>query len=119
MSTVNTHIKRSRYNFKSLPTDGEPKVWGKSMTIQDDSMSIKEMLQRVQSLPSVFDSTGEQEADFDDFDYEKIGRADVNSQMRINEEHRNKVQEAKIKADLAKKRKEEEAKKNPKKEGSE
>lgn len=105
------YIKRTRYG-KTVSTDGEPKVWPKSLTVQDDSISINEMLKRVQNLPSVFDQGGE-EPDFDDPDYEKIHRADINSQMRINEVHREKVQEAKMKIDLARKKKKEEGKKDP------
>lgn len=89
MSKVLRLIKRTSHTVSKIKEDYET-IAGKSMTVQDDAMTVQELLQRMTEIKPTFEKDGE-DADFDDPDLMKIGRADVNSQMRIHAEQVKKV----------------------------
>lgn len=88
-------IKRTSHAQSQIVGDYETPE-GKSLTVQDDSMSIREMFARMATVQPLYEKDGE-EVDFDDPDMEKIGRADVNTQMRIHANQVEKVVSAKKK----------------------
>lgn len=92
---------RSRYGFKLNSHEGET-FTGKSLTIQDDSMSIQELLERHQRGQELarkngtfLDEDEDEENALDDIDLEKFDRQDHGEKFRINRDQEQKVREAK------------------------
>lgn len=71
----------------------------KSMTVADQSVSVKEILEKwtlgIDPMYSRYMVDGNEDADFDDIDLGKVGRMDRPSQLRIHAEHLEKVNRAK------------------------
>lgn len=86
-------IKRTSHKRSEIKGDYEVPI-GKSMTVQDDAMTVQELLRRMTEVKPTFDREFFK-PDFDDPDLEKIHRADVNTQMRIHKEQLEKVKKAK------------------------
>jgi hypothetical protein len=87
---------------------------GKSETIQDDSYTVKDIIQKhLQGIP-VGEMQGDWGDDNDDFnspDLEELQRADIQDKFRVHEEHLEKVKRAK--EAMARPRKKEEEKNPP------
>lgn len=106
---------RNRYDFKLKDTDMEY-TKGKSLTVQDDSFTIKEILEKyTRGIDPMITKLGhfpDEEPDEDDMDLEKFNRLEIGEQNEIvketmqkgkNAEKRLKeVQTAKEKAELEK-----------------
>ncbi|WNK13149.1 MAG: hypothetical protein [Microvirus sp.] len=99
-STMKKPTIRSRYNFELKGNEGEFYT-GKSLTINDDTMSIRELLERYtrgQELPIRPGTYGDDENEEDDMeglDLEKFGRADINEKFRIHKDQVERVNQAK------------------------
>lgn len=87
-------IKRTSHKTGCKEIKGDYEVpTGKSETIQDDSMSIQEMFQRLNIIKPLLEKEGVGlgDEDFDEPDYNKIHRSDINTQERIKLEMREKA----------------------------
>lgn len=97
---------RGKNTYTHRPEDIEKPV-GKTQTVQDQSLTVKELLNRhLQGLPVVQKSVAwaEEDNDFDDIDLEEFNRMEMDEKLRINEEQNLKVQKAKKEAIERKKR---------------
>lgn len=90
---------------------------GKSLTVQDDTISIKDILERYTRgiEPPVRGGEFLENDDHDDIDLEKLGRADITEKFTVHREQAEKVIEAKKKVAKAKKEKKDETPKTDQK----
>lgn len=106
---------RSRFNFKLKKSDME-KGGGISMTVPEDSYTIKELVDRYErgeAIPvariSLYDEVDNREPDFDDEDSNQFLSDDITDQYEKMQNNREKV--AALKSDLNNWEKEKAAKK--------
>lgn len=107
---------RSKQKWVLRKSDMETNT-GKSLTVQDDTMSIKDILDRYTRgiEPPVRAGEFLDNDDHDDIDLEKLGRADVTEKFSIHKEQVEKVIEAKKRVKQAREKREKEEKdKTPK-----
>lgn len=100
---------RSKQKWVLRKTDMETNT-GKSLTVQDDTMSIKEILDRYTRgiEPPIRGGEFLENDDHDDIDLEKLSRADVTEKFTVHKAQVEKVIEAKKKVEKAKKEKKDE-----------